>query len=122
MLSAIFLGFTLGYNLMRKHTFFYAQGNIDGKRPGLKVYFFRGLTGCLGCAIIFQLTRLLLPGEGSLFSVLLAWGRVSPYYDLGLFIRYGLIGLWISAGAPLFFSRMGLAPEPAAEPPGGEGQ
>jgi hypothetical protein len=56
--------------------------------------------------IIYQVSRLIFPGEGSLFNVFPVWSRASPYYDLGLFIRFGLLGLWVSAGAPLIFQRM----------------
>lgn len=36
-------------------------------------------------------------------------GVASPYYTLARFIRYGLLGLWASWGAPVVFLRTGLA-------------
>ena len=107
--SAVLLGFCLGYTLMRKHTPFYAREEINGKKPGIWVCFFRCLVGFGGSAIVFLGLELILPGEGSLFSEIPFWGQASPYYNLGLFIRCGLFGFWASAGAPRVFLRMGLA-------------
>jgi hypothetical protein len=60
-------------------------------------------------AVVYYVLYLILPGEASLFKDLPYWGAASPYYELGRFIRYGLIGLWAAAGAPWFFLRLGLA-------------
>ena len=42
-------------------------------------------------------------------------GVSSPYYSLCRFIRYGLLGLWVSLGAPLAFAKIGLAGKPAGK-------
>jgi len=108
-LPALFLGFCLGYNLMKQRFPFFARGEINGKKPGIKIMILRCLTGFTGTAILFIALRLIFPGEGSLFSDIPTWGQASPFYDVGRFIRYGLLGFWASAGAPRLFQRMGLA-------------
>jgi len=102
-LPALFLGFCLGYNIMRKAFPFYAQANINGKKPGPRVMFLRCLTGFLGAAILYLGLKLMLPGDGSL------WTSFYHFYELGRFIRYDLLGFWVSAGAPWVFRRLGLS-------------
>ena len=109
-LPALFLGFCFGYTLMKQRFPFFARAEINGKKPGLRVMFSRCLTGFAGMVIIYSALRLFFPGEGSLFSEFPVWGKASPLYELGRFIRYGLLGFWASAGAPRVFQRMGLAP------------
>ena len=108
-MSALFLGFCLGYAIMKKYFPFSARGEIKGKKPGMHIMFIRCLTGFAGMAIIYLGLRLVFPGEGSLFSGIPVWGKASPYYELGRFMRYGLVGMWVSAGAPRIFQQMGLA-------------
>jgi len=114
-LPALLLGFVVGYSLMRKYFPFSARGEIIGKKPGIPVMIFRCLTGFLGMAVIFLALRLMLPGEGSLFKDLPVWGAASPFYELGRFIHYGCLGLWVAAGAPRIFQRMGLAPDTSGQ-------
>ena len=111
-LPAIFLGFCLGYTLMTQRFPFLARAEINGKKPGGKVMFLRCLTGFAGLVFIYLVLRLVFPGEGSLFKETTVWGPASPFYELGRFIRYGLVGFWASAGAPRLFQRMGLASDP----------
>jgi hypothetical protein len=94
---------------MRKNFPFNARGRINGKKPGLRVMIARCFAGLLGAIIIYLGLRLIFPGEGSLFGDIPIWGNTSPYYELGRFIRYGLVGLWASSGAPLLFQRIGRA-------------
>ena len=102
-LSALFLGFSAGCILMRSSFPFSAKGKIRDK--GL-----RYLLGMAVMLVIYQGLRLIFPGEASLFAAKIpAWGQDSPWYELGRFIRYGLVGLWVSAGAPWLFLRLGLA-------------
>ena len=108
-LPAVFLGFCAGYVLMKEHFPFFAQKEINGKKPGIHVMILRCLIGFSGIVIIYVGLKLLFPGEGSLFEDIPVWGKGSPFYELGRFIRYGLIGLWASAGAPKIFQRAGLA-------------
>ena len=111
-LPAILLGFCLGYTLMEKRFPFSAHGCINGKKPGVVVMILRCVTGFLGMAVIYLGLRLIFPGEGSLFKDIPVWGRASPFYTLGRFVRYGLVGFWISAGAIKTFQRFGLAQKP----------
>ena len=108
-LPALFLGFCIGYTIMKKHFPFSARGEINGKKPGVRTMILRCLAGYAGLAICYMGLRLLFPGEGSLFAGIPIWGKASPFYEIGRFIRYGLVGLWASAGAPWVFQRMGLA-------------
>ena len=122
-LPALFLGFCIGYTWMKKYFPFHARAEINGKKPGVKVMVFRCLTGFAGMAIIYLGLRLIFPGEGSIFSGFHLWGEASPFYELGRFIRYTVLGLWVSAGAPRIFQRMGLARDPdsnAGDRPGAE--
>ena len=109
ILPAILLGFCIGYSVMRKKIPFLARGEIRGKKPSAPVLAARCLVGFSGLAVIYTGLRLILPGEGSLFGGFPVWGEFSPFYDLGRFIRYAIIGLWVSAGAPMVFQRVGLA-------------
>ena len=108
-LPALFLGFCIGYTLMRKYFPFSARGEINGKKPGVLVFVFRCVLGFLGMVIIYAVLRLIFPGDGSLFGNIPGWGQSSPFYEIGHFIRYGLVGMWASAGAPRMFQQMGLA-------------
>jgi hypothetical protein len=111
-LPAILLGFGLGCSLMRFSFPFDAWSITGGRRPVLLGL--RCILGFTGAAILYLGLRLVLPGEASLFAALPQWGEFSPYYQLGSFIRYGLLGLWISAGAPRIFLCLGLAAPPEA--------
>ena len=113
-LPALFLGFCLGYTIMKKRFPFSARGEIDGqnsdgKKPGVLIMIARCLTGFLGVVIIYLGLKLIFPGEGSLFSNIPAWSQSSSLYGIGRFVRYCLLGLWASAGAPWIFRRMKLA-------------
>jgi membrane-associated phospholipid phosphatase len=108
-LPAALLGFGLGYSLMRASFPFDAGGIAGGKIPRPVLLGLRGILGFACAAAIYLGLRLVLPGEASLFAAFPQWGEFSPYYELGSFIRYGLLGLWTSAGAPRLFLRLGLA-------------
>jgi len=109
-MPALFLGFCLGYTLMKQRFPFSAKGEINGKNPGPVIMILRCLTGFAGLVLIYLVLRLIFPGEGSVFAGTPVWGSSSPYYELGRFIRYGLVGFWASAGAPWLFQRIRLAP------------
>jgi membrane-associated phospholipid phosphatase len=108
-LGALFLGFGAGYNLMLKYCPFSARSGWDGSAQSVLKRLGRYILGLAGTALIYQTLRLILPGEASLFSGLSYWGMGSPYYELGRFIRYGLIGLWAAIGAPWLFLHLSLA-------------
>jgi membrane-associated phospholipid phosphatase len=119
-LGGMFFGFGAGYALLRKYVPFTARGPVRGRKPGFLILGTRYLLGIAGAALIYLGLRLLLPGESSLFAELPLWGIASPYYALGRFLRYGMLGLWASAGAPWLFRRLGLAggPDTTAVPAG----
>jgi hypothetical protein len=108
-LGGMFLGFAAGYSLMKKHIGFTARGPVRGTAPGAVILLLRYVTGIAGFLIIYLVLRALLPGGDSLFRDIPGWGEASPYYTLGRFLRYGVLGLWGAAGAPWLFCRLGLA-------------
>ena len=108
-LPALFLGYCLGYVIMKKSFPFSARGEINGKKPGIHIMIARCLTGFLGVVIIYIGLKTIFPGEGSLFASVPIWGKSSPLYETGRFVRYCLLGLWASAGAPWIFRRMKLS-------------
>jgi hypothetical protein len=110
-LPALFLGFCAGYALMKKR-FPFSAG--DTRKP--LVFAFRCVIGFAGMTVIYAGLRLIFPGEGSIFKDITFWGESSPFYELGRFIRYGLVGMWAAAGAPWVFRQMGLAHKPEAIP------
>ena len=108
-LSALFLGFCLGYILMKQRFPFSARLEINGKKPDIRILIARCFTGFAGFIVLFFALRLIFPGAGSFFSGTPIWGADSPFYEMSRFIRYGLLGFWASAGAPRLFQRMSLA-------------
>jgi hypothetical protein len=116
-LPAMFLGFGAGYSFMIHSFPFSARACIKDRAPGLGILALRYLLGMAGTLLIYQGLKLVLPGEGSLFSGYSWGGPVSPYYELGRFIRFGLLGLWVTAGAPRLFLNLGIAGSGIAEDP-----
>jgi membrane-associated phospholipid phosphatase len=102
-LGGLFLGFGAGYALTRSCFPFSAS---SGSVP---VRLFRYALGLAGGALIYLGLRRAFPGEDSLFSSLPYWGASSPFYELGSFLRYGLLGFWASALAPRLFLQLRLA-------------
>jgi membrane-associated phospholipid phosphatase len=100
--GGLFLGFSSGYALMRWRFPFRADGGV------LSVRLLRYALGLAGSGLIGLGLKLAFPGGDSLFAALPFWGSASPYYDLGRFVRYGLLGLWVSALAPRLFLALGL--------------
>ncbi|MDR1250236.1 MAG: phosphatase PAP2 family protein [Treponema sp.] len=102
-LGGLFLGFGAGCALMsERFPFSAASGSVS-------VRLVRYALGLAGGALIYLVLKLAFPGEDSLFSALPYWGASSPYYDLGRFLQYGLLGFWAAALAPRLFLRLGLA-------------
>jgi membrane-associated phospholipid phosphatase len=91
-LGALFLGFGIGYCLMRLRFPFSARTEAGGGRAAALVL--RCTLGILGTVI-----------AGLVFSILSCGEAVLPrdYHGLTCFIRYGLLGLWPTAGAPWLF-------------------
>ena len=105
-LAGLLLGFTLGYSLMLYSFPFNAQGEMDGKAPGYKILALRSGIGVIGALVVFIGLRFLIPGESSVYGHI---DFLEPYYELGRFIRYGLLGFWASAGAVRLFQKSRLA-------------
>ena len=114
-IPALFLGFCLGFALMKRRFPFSAREEINGKKPGVQIMLVRCFAGLVSTVILFLALRLILPGEGSLFRDLPVWSTASPFYNIGRFLRYGVLGFWASAGAPRLFQRMALAQGNAEE-------
>jgi membrane-associated phospholipid phosphatase len=88
--GGIWLGLVSGYAwLIRKGKIFSAQGTLLQKS-------LRYSCGLVGVLILFLGLKLFLPGGNDLVSYLLRY------------LRYALIGLWITAGAPWMFRKLRL--------------
>ncbi|MDR0718601.1 MAG: phosphatase PAP2 family protein [Treponema sp.] len=118
---ALFLGAGSGYSLMKHHFPFSASAPLKGKKPPFLFLALRFVLGGAGAAIIFIALKFILPGEKSIFADLPFWGASSPYQTMGAFIRFCILGLWVTAGAPRLFLMAGLAElEPDAAKAGRE--
>ncbi|AEF84374.1 membrane-associated phospholipid phosphatase [Treponema primitia ZAS-2] len=104
-LGGLFLGFAAGHGLTLHY---FPRSNSDEQKPSPLILAARYALGLGGAALIYLGFKTILPGENSLFSGLPLWGAGSPYFQLGRFVRYGLLGLWAAAGAPLVFLRLHL--------------
>jgi membrane-associated phospholipid phosphatase len=94
-ITGAFAGIAVGVALTMRYLEFDAKGPIWKRAV-------RFLLGVAVVAAIYFGLRMIFPGEGeSLYAVL-------------RFIRYSLVGLWISLGAPWLFLRLGLAEARAA--------
>ena len=106
-LSAMLLGFCGGYSLMLKGFPFSAPP--DGKKPWIQVLAPRIAIGFSAAGVIFLASRLMLPGNDSLWQGI---PFLEGFYRVGGFLRYGLLGLWASAGAPRVFQHLGITAQP----------
>ncbi len=87
-LVAVFWGFTLGLLWCRSICSFNpATATVRQKLLRLPL-------GLILLFILYILLKLIFPGEGSSF------------YSLFRFLRYGILGFWISFGAPLLFNKL----------------
>ena len=91
--AGAFFGFSAGIILLRGRLTFTAGGPWTG-RAG------RYLVGAVGVFILWQ-------GLGAVFAWVAADETLLSY--ILRYVRYSLIGLWMSALAPLLFVRLGLA-------------
>ncbi|MDL2229935.1 phosphatase PAP2 family protein [Treponema sp. OttesenSCG-928-L16] len=96
-LGGVLFGMGAGYSLMLKYFPFSAKTDAKGDRAKAVLLFLRMLAGLAGAALLFFGLKYMFPGEDS------------SHYSLFRFIRYGLLGLWASAGAPWMFLRLKLA-------------
>ena len=96
-MGGAFFGMAVGYIIMTEWFAFSATLNAQGKEPSFRVLLLRYLIGMIGVILVYVGLKYLLPGESS------------PWYALGRFTRYALLGAWVSAGAPWVFLKLKLA-------------
>jgi hypothetical protein len=89
--TGAFLGFALGLGWMRQRGGFTPSGSIGGR---VLCY----VVGLVGVLILYVGLKAVLPSDEGLLGSTIR------------FVRYGAIGLWITAGAPALFLRLGLMP------------
>jgi len=92
-LIAAFWGFTLGLIWCRSICSF------NPAAAAVRQKLLRLPLGLVLLFILYTVLKLIFPGEGSLF------------YSLFRFLRYGILGFWISFGAPLLFKALHLLEE-----------
>jgi len=102
MPAGILLGLGAGYCLNRRYVGF-ASGQTLGRTGIVKclILFVRFLLGITGFVLVYIALGKILPGEGG-------------NQNLFGFIRYALVGLWVSAAAPWVFVKLrlgGVEPE-----------
>ncbi len=96
-MGGAFFGMSVGYIFMAEWFAFSASRTAVGKRPGFLILCARYLLGMIGAGFIYGVLKMVFPPEGS------------SWYAMGRFIRYGLLGAWVSAGAPWVFLKLKLA-------------
>jgi membrane-associated phospholipid phosphatase len=89
-LAGAFLGTAIGA------TFLFGRISFDAGSGSLKIKAMRMGLGLAGLALVYFGGKLLSPGDES------------TLYPLVKFVRYGLVGAWISLGAPWLFMRLGM--------------
>lgn len=95
--GGVFLGTGAGYALMASRFPFSASRRADGgpATPGLLVL--RFILGLSVAGLLYFLLKAVFPGAGS------------GSYRIFRFLRYGVLGFWVTAGAPFVFLRLRLA-------------
>lgn len=96
-LGGVFLGMGVGYALLAEYRPFSAATGADGGPASLLSRILRFLIGAAGLVLVYIGLKSVFPREGA------------SLYQLFRFFRYGAVGLWVSAGAPLLFLALGLA-------------
>ena len=102
-ISALFLGFSIGYSLMINGFPFSPNEKAIEKKISIQVYILRIIIGFSAAGLIFVGLRLLLPGHNSIWQGI---PFLEDFYEVGSFIHYGLFGFWVSAGAPWTFRHL----------------
>lgn len=82
-----------------------SRARFDAASGGAGRKALRLASGTAGAAALYFGLKAVLPGEGS------------ANYALFRFLRYGLLGAWVSLGAPRVFLRLGLAEERSVPTP-----
>ncbi|MCX7025167.1 MAG: phosphatase PAP2 family protein [Spirochaetes bacterium] len=101
-LAGLFLGVAGGAAFLPELGGYRAAGTLPAKAARYGI-------GMAGAGLIYFGLKAILPGEGD------------QSYALFRFARYGLLGAWISLGAPLAFIRLGLAEAEMPMTAGGTG-
>jgi hypothetical protein len=96
-------GFGSGFVLMRQYCPFSASG-LWWQRV------LRALIGLVGLLVLYFGLSLLAPEEGAVSETI--------YYTTR-FLRYGVLGIWISFGAPWVFNLFSQLRQPQLEPASG---
>jgi len=95
-LGGVFFGMGAGYLLMQAKFPFLARLGADGQTAKPVTLALRYLLGLAVSAVLYLGLKKIFPGE------------TSSSYALFRFLRYGLVGAWVSAGAPWVFLRLKL--------------
>lgn len=90
-ISGVFFGTALG------SCFLFEKLHFKASSGGFKQKLLRVLLGLAGCIAIYFGIKVLAPKSGE------------GLYALFRFLRYGLLGLWVSLGAPWLFLKLGIA-------------
>lgn len=96
--SGVFLGTAVGAIFMFEKVRFEARSGTIARKA------VRLLLGLAGLAVLYVGVKMIAPGEGE------------ANYALFRFVRYGLLGAWVSFGAPWVFVKTGLAGVSEANP------
>jgi hypothetical protein len=97
-LGGLFLGMALGYLAMDRRFPFRANRGADGGKASLGQLALRYAVGMAGMVLVYGLLKLWFPGEGK------------SWFAFFHFLRYALVGFWVTAGAPWVFLKLRLAP------------
>lgn len=95
-IGGVFFGMGVGYILMTEKFPFSASRAADGTAAAFPVRAARFAVGIFGAAALYFGLKLVFPGEGA------------STYNLFRFLRYGVVGFWVAAGAPWLFLRLKL--------------
>ncbi len=95
--AGVLLGMGSGFALMMAKRPFVAALGADGEQAKVLTRALRFVVGMVGAALVYGGLKAIFPKEGA------------AQYALFRFLRYGLLGLWVSAGAPLLFMVLRLA-------------
>ncbi len=95
-MPGVFFGTAVGAAILFTRVRFSARSGSPGRK------LLRLALGLAGLGIIYGLGKIAAPGQEE------------ALYAMGRFVRYALLGLWVSLGAPWLFLRLKLAEKPAA--------
>ncbi|MDR0877806.1 MAG: phosphatase PAP2 family protein [Treponema sp.] len=105
MPGAVVLGMGAGYSLVSHYLGFTA----GCQRNGAIKFFTLLIRFMLGITVTFLIFVLSAKLEPKIVTQAAARNTAADYSQLFVFIRYGIIAFWISAGAPWLFIRLKLA-------------